>query len=106
MTSPLVGWVSIEFMYAREQAPAGALGLSTRTNRAPTFEPARRSKGLGTRYLATWVTFHGVVSSPLRAAPVYSWAGVQQVSGVPPCGNRFSLRGMALGLHLMLCFFW
>ena len=70
MTTPLVGWVSIEFMYAREQAPAGALGLSTRTNRAPTFEPARRSKGLGTTYLATGVTFHGVASSPRVATPL------------------------------------
>ena len=34
-------------------APAGTPGPSARTNRAPTFEPAGRSKGLGTGYLVT-----------------------------------------------------
>ena len=54
----------------RSKAPAGTLGLSTRTNRAPTFEPAGRSRGLGTGYLITWATFHRAVSSLLPATSV------------------------------------
>ena len=38
------------------------------------FEPAGGSKGLGARYLVTWVTLHGA-NSPLLVTPVYVGLG-------------------------------
>ena len=67
-----VGWGSDGCCLPGSRAPVGTLGLTTRTNRAPTLEPAGRSKGLGTRYL---VTFHGAVSSPLPVTPLYVGLG-------------------------------
>ena len=57
------------------RAQVGTLGLSTHTNRATTFKPASRFKGLATRHLVTRMTFHGVASSPLLVTPVYVGLG-------------------------------
>ena len=79
-------------------APVGIPSPGTRTDTAPTFETAGRSKSLGTRYLGD---LPRVGQSPASRHPgVWVVGGVPQASVVLPWGNGVSRGLVACGLDL------